>query len=153
MWRYQNITLNSERVWKNKKAILWGIVLPFYLHDMWDHKSKISRRTCSFSKINYALSTLPDLKQLVQTCILLVAPFTLHFTLLTFEFQIALDLLWEWLTLFPKWTPLPQISHFAIVSTSLTKLSHSTHNISILPKKYSFCKLYFSKRVKNIWII
>ena len=42
-----------------------------------------------FFKINYALSTLPDLKQLVQTCILLVAPFTLHFTLLTFEFQIG----------------------------------------------------------------
>lgn len=43
--------------------------------------------------INYALSTAPERKHLVQTCILLAAPFTLHFTLFTFEFQIALDLL------------------------------------------------------------
>ena len=40
-----------------------------------------------------ALSTLPDFKQLVQTCILLAPPLTLHLTLLTLEFQIALLLL------------------------------------------------------------
>lgn len=54
------------------------------------------------SIIPYALSTLPDLRQLVQTCIFLEAPFTRHLTLFTFEFQIRLDLLWEWLTLLPK---------------------------------------------------
>lgn len=51
---------------------------------------------------DYTLSTLPDFRQLVHTCNFLDAPLTLHFTLLTFEFQIRLDLLWEWLTLFPK---------------------------------------------------
>jgi len=63
----------------------------------------------------YALSTLPDLKQRVQTCILLEAPFTLHLTRLTFAFHIALVFLFEWLTLWPNWTPFPQISHFAIL--------------------------------------
>lgn len=41
-----------------------------------------------FIEIYYALSTLPDFKQLVQTCIFLAAPLILHLTLLTFEFQI-----------------------------------------------------------------
>ena len=50
----------------------------------------------------YALSTKPDFKQLVQTCIFLVAPFTLHFTLLTLEFQMVFVFLLEWLTLLPK---------------------------------------------------
>ena len=43
--------------------------------------------------LDYALSTAPERKHLVQTCILLAAPFTLHFTLFIFECQIALDLL------------------------------------------------------------
>lgn len=63
----------------------------------------------------YALSTLPDLRQRVQTCILLEPPFTLHFTLLTLAFHIVLVFLLEWLTLLPKRTPLPQISHLAIL--------------------------------------
>jgi hypothetical protein len=41
----------------------------------------------------YALSTLPDFKQLVQTCILRAQPFTKHLTLLMLEFQILFDLL------------------------------------------------------------
>lgn len=100
-----------------------------------------------YSRIDYARSTAPERRHLVHTCILLAAPFTLHFTLFTLEFQIALDLLWEWLTLLPKWTPFPQISHFAIVSTSSTKLSHSTHNSSILSEKVTFGKFFL---VKNI---
>ena len=51
---------------------------------------------------DHARSTLPDLRHAVHTCILLEPPFTLHFTLLTLEFQIRLDFLLEWLTLFPK---------------------------------------------------
>ena len=47
-------------------------------------------------------------------------PLTLHLTLLTLEFQIRLDLLWEWLTLLPKWAPLPQISHFAMIAPPQT---------------------------------
>lgn len=40
-----------------------------------------------------ARSTLPDFRQLVHTCILFAPPFTLHFTLLMLELQIALLLL------------------------------------------------------------
>ena len=55
--------------------------------------------SCQMYEKAYALSTLPDLKQRVQTCILLEAPFTLHLTRLTFAFHIALVFLFEWLTL------------------------------------------------------
>lgn len=62
---------------------------------MFEKKCKKIESTSYFLlfHISYALSTFPDLKQLVHTCILLAAPFTMHFTFLTFEFQIALDLL------------------------------------------------------------
>ncbi len=50
----------------------------------------------------YALSTKPERRQEVHTYIFFVPPFTFTLTDLTFAFQIALDLLWEWLTLFPK---------------------------------------------------
>ena len=55
-----------------------------------------------FSSLDYALSTAPERRHLVQTCMVLEAPFTLHFTFLILDFQILLDLLWEWLTLLPK---------------------------------------------------
>ena len=42
---------------------------------------------------DYALSTAPDLKHLVQTCMDFVTPLTFALTLLTLEFQILLDLL------------------------------------------------------------
>ena len=119
------------------------------VHSVPAHKKRSSTLLfyhCLYN-IHYALSTAPERRHLVHTCILLAAPFTLHFTLLTFEFQIALDLLWEWLTLLPKWTPLPQISHFAIVSTSSTKLSHSTHNVNILSEKMIFDKFFFLKNI------
>ena len=44
---------------------------------------------------NYARSTLPDLKQDVQTYIFLEAPFTFTFTDLMLDFHILLDLLCE----------------------------------------------------------
>lgn len=50
----------------------------------------------SFSRVmdvSHALSTLPDFRQLVQTCSLFAAPLTLHFTLLILEFQTAFVLL------------------------------------------------------------
>lgn len=65
----------------------------------------------------YALSTKPDLKQAVHTYILRLAPLaSLTLTDLTFDFHILLDLLWEWLTPFPKWTPFSQIAHLAIIA-------------------------------------
>ena len=63
---------------------------------------------------SYALSTLPDFKQEVQTYNLFVAPFTLHLTDLMFGLNILLDLLCEWLTLLPKRTLFPQTEHLAI---------------------------------------
>ena len=51
---------------------------------------------------NYARSTFPDLKQEVQTYILLEAPFTFTLTDLMLDFHILFDRLCEWLTLIPK---------------------------------------------------
>lgn len=83
---------------------------------------KKSCRQCSMpaaaslirSPKSYALSTLPDFKQEVQTYNLFVAPFTLHLTDLMFGLNILLDLLCEWLTLLPKRTLFPQTEHLAI---------------------------------------
>ena len=60
------------------------------------------------------LPAFKDLKQLVQMFIFLDVPFTTVLTGLMLAFHVLLALLWEWLTLIPKETPLPQISHFAI---------------------------------------
>lgn len=53
-----------------------------------------NKKTCQNDRFNfcmdYALSTKPDLRQLVQTCIFLAPPLTLHLTLFTLEFQILL---------------------------------------------------------------
>ena len=77
---------------------------------------------------NYiALPAFKVLKQLVQMCIFLDVPLTTVLTGLTFAFQVLLDLLWEWLTLIPKATPLPQISHFAIYM-HLLLIIHSIKN-------------------------
>ena len=45
---------------------------------------------------------IAERKQEVQTYIFLLVPLTLTLTDLTLDFQTALLLLWEWLTLFPK---------------------------------------------------
>lgn len=56
-----------------------------------------NKKTCQIDRfdfcMDYALSTKPDLRQLVQTCIFLAPPLTLHLTFFTLEFQILLDLL------------------------------------------------------------
>ena len=58
--------------------------------------------------------TFPERKQRVQTYTDFGVPFTIARTFLTFAFHVLFDLLCEWLTLIPKDTPFPQISHFAI---------------------------------------
>jgi hypothetical protein len=65
-------------------------------------KKAAASATAFENPVNYALSTKPERKQEVHTYIFLAPPFTLTLTDLTFAFQIALDLLWEWLTLLPK---------------------------------------------------
>ena len=69
---------------------------------MKNEKEDMSNDMSSAFSSNYALSTKPERKQEVHTYIFLAPPLTLTLTDLTFAFQIALDLLWEWLTLFPK---------------------------------------------------
>lgn len=51
------------------------------------------KRISSVHTIYYALSTNPDFRQEVQTCIVLIVPFSLTLTVLTLDFQIRLDLL------------------------------------------------------------
>ena len=58
--------------------------------------------------------TLPDLRHLVQAYTFLGVPSTIALTRLMLGFQALLARLWEWETLIPKVTPLPQTSHFAI---------------------------------------
>jgi hypothetical protein len=59
----------------------------------------------------YALTTLPDLRQDVQTRTRLDAPFTIARTGRRFTFQRRLLTLWAWLMLFPNCGPLPHTSH------------------------------------------
>lgn len=116
-----------------------------------DH-SKENPKTGSFHMLKckskaHACSTLPARRHFVQTLILLTPPTALTLTFWTFEFQILLDLLCEWLTLFPKCAPLPQISHFAIMTPP--HVSNSGDNVSILPEPIFLCKrkLSFSRAV------
>lgn len=46
-------------------------------------------------------------------------PSTIALTRLTFGLKVLFERLWEWDTLMPKATPFPQISHLAILCTSL----------------------------------
>ena len=81
-----------------------------------NEKEDMSNDMSSAFSSNYALSTKPERKQEVHTYIFLAPPLTLTLTDLTFAFQIALDLLWEWLTLFPKWAAFSQIAHLAMIA-------------------------------------
>lgn len=124
-------------------------------------KKLLSAFCCSslFSYVlkSYALSTLPDFKQEVQTYNFFVAPFTLHLTDLMFGLNILLDLLCEWLTLLPKRTLFPQTEHLAIGTPpcvikcfkflNLTGFSDLQHDYSIrrdtqmqgeIPEKFNF---------------
>ena len=70
-----------------------------------------------------ARSTLLERRHLVQAYTWHGVPLTTALTRLTLGFQVRLERLWEWETLIPKVTPLPQKSHFAIRCTS-----HPNHN-------------------------
>ncbi len=85
----------------------------------------------------YALSTFPDLRQEVHTYIFFAVPLAV-FTLtdFTLDFHILLDLLWEWLTLFPKWAPLSQIAHLAMIAPPWRFFSTDI----ILTEQFPFCK-------------
>lgn len=74
-----------------------------------------------------ARSTLLERRHLVQTYTWRGEPSTIALTRFTLGFHIRLERLWEWETLMPNVTPLPQISHFANCCTSNHKKN--------LPKK------------------
>ena len=61
-----------------------------------------------------ARSTLLERRHLVQAYTWQGVPLTTALTRFTLGFQARLERLWEWETLIPKVTPLPQKSHFAI---------------------------------------
>ena len=97
--------------------------------------------------IPYARSTLPERRHLEQTYTWQGVPFTIAFTRFTLGFHVLLERLWEWDTLIPNVTPLPQNSHFAIFyCTSLNKLTDSI--ISYCEKK---CKCFFSFFENFFW--
>ena len=61
-----------------------------------------------------ARSTLLERRHLVQAYTWQGVPLTTALTRLTLGFHARLERLWEWETLIPKVTPLPQKSHLAI---------------------------------------
>ena len=66
------------------------------------------------SSAYYARVTLPERRQRVQAYTLVGVPLTIALTCFTLGFHVRLERRWEWETLIPKVTPLPQKSHFAI---------------------------------------
>ena len=79
-------------------------------------KKETIKRWSLDSSDSYARSTAPLLRQEVQTYIFFEPPSVLTLTDLIFGFHILFDLLCEWLTAFPKYTPLPHTEHFAIAA-------------------------------------
>ena len=74
-----------------------------------------------------ARSTLLERRHLVQTQTWRGEPSTIAFTRFTLGFHALLARLWEWETLMPNVTPLPQISHFANCCTSNHRKNHHKH--------------------------
>ena len=96
-----------------------------------------------------ALSTLLERRHLVQAYTWQGVPLTTALTRFTLGFQARLERLWEWETLIPKVTPLPQKSHFAIHCTSHLN-DHSMNYAScrrfdIIPNIFKKSKRYFTK--------
>src|SRR5260221_11503169 len=79
-----------------------------------------------FLRRRYALTTLPDFRQLVQTRTRLLAPFTMARTGRRFTFQRRRLTLWAWLIAFPNCGPLPQTSHTRAMTDSPESNSEGT---------------------------
>lgn len=79
---------------------------------------KKQQRILYASENQTARSTLLERRHLVQAYTWQGVPFTTALTRFTLGFHSRLERLWEWETLIPKVTPLPQKSHFAIHCTS-----------------------------------
>ena len=129
----------------DKKASEAGVIQENFLHIcLWNYnsadiqaKKEPPHLLRGLVSATYALSTLPDLKQEVHTYIFFAPPFAvLTLTDFTLDFHILLDLLWEWLTLFPKWALFSQIAHLAMIAPPWRFFS----TYFILTDEIGFCK-------------
>ena len=77
-----------------------------------------NRRRIYSQDYQMARSTLLERRHLVHAYTWQGVPLTTALTRLTLGFHARLERLWEWETLIPKVTPLPQKSHLAISCTS-----------------------------------
>ena len=94
-----------------------------------------------------ARSTLLERRHLVQAYTWQGVPLTTALTRLTLGFHARLERLWEWETLIPKVTPLPQKSHLAIYCTSHPDVSSTNYalnrRLTMIPDFPGKCKHFF----------
>lgn len=94
-----------------------------------------------------ARSTLLERRHLVQAYTWHGVPLTTALTRFTLGFQVRLERLWEWETLIPKVTPLPQKSHFAIRCTSYPNRNPRNdalyRRLNMIAEIWKKCKYYF----------
>ena len=83
-----------------------------------------------------ARSTLLERRHLVHAYTWQGVPLTTALTRFTLGFQVRLDRLWEWETLIPKVTPLPQKSHLAIHCTSYP---HAFLSVALFTQSLKYC--------------
>ena len=95
-----------------------------------------------------ARSTLLERRHLVQAYTWQGVPLTTALTRFTLGFQVRLERLWEWETLIPKVTPLPQKSHLAIRCTSYLNNTQNPpflRRLDMIADIAEKCKLFFQK--------
>jgi len=79
-------------------------------------------------------------------------PFTIALTRCTLGFQVLLEERWEWETLLPNVTPLPQTEHFAIGKHPLVSLETcKKHYKCYYNTKYGKKQVFFQIFSKNIF--
>ena len=91
-----------------------------------------------------ARSTLPERRQRVQAYTWVGLPFTIALTRRTFGFQARFARRWEWETRIPNVTPLPQNSHFAILSAPPLHEGY-LHNSGIIAEHVQKSKRFLKK--------
>ena len=97
-----------------------------------------------------ARTTLLERRQREQTLMWQGVPLTIAFTRRTLGFQVLLDRLWEWETFIPKVTPLPQISHLAIVAPP-SAIEHNKDILPDIPKKCKWFGEFIFENCKISW--
>ena len=106
------------------------------------------RNGAFYRRDQIARSTLLERRHLVQAYTWQGVPLTTALTRFTLGFQVRLERLWEWETLIPKVTPLPQKSHLAIRCTSYLKNTHNSpvhRRLDMIADIDEKCKHFFQK--------